>query len=268
MTDTIKFIDVESPNQYHDKICQIGMVETDFDGNVLRSECSLVNPEADFFYINTNVHGITSDMVKDAPTLPEVWHEFVNDDHVYFVCHNACYDIPTLWKALYNYSIPVPRIDYADTKLMAQHSSYNFPNSRLKTVCDALGVSLDRHHNALCDATACMEVYWHIYNGVHSFKPYDYHVDTEKMDRRKTPLLPYEKFLAISEDVIADNMVTEHEARKLIRHITNHEELMSMRESSRALGALEVCIEDGYIDPLESDLIVEYLRKCIDKECH
>lgn len=265
MSDTIKFIDVESPNQYHDKICQIGMVETDFDGNVIRSESSLVNPEADFFYINTNIHGITSDMVEDAPTLPEVWHEFVDDDHVYFVCHNACYDIPTLWKALYNYNIPVPRIDYADTKHMAQHSSYGFPNSRLKTVCDALGVSLDKHHDALCDATACMEIYWQLYGGNHSFSEYWYQVDVEKMERRKKGISPYDEFLDISRKVIADSVVTESEARRLIRHITEHDDLMSTSSTSRALVALETCIEDGYIDPLESDLIVDYLRKCIDK---
>lgn len=268
MADTIKFIDVESPNQYHDKICQIGMVETDFDGNVLRTGCSLVNPETDFFYINTNIHGITDEMVKDAPTLPEIWPEFVNEDHVYFVCHNATFDIPTIWKALYNYEIPVPRIEYADTMQLVSCCSRSFPNSRLGTVCDALGIKLDKHHDALCDATACMEIYWQLYGGNHSFSEYWYQVDVEKMERRKRGLSPYEEFLDISRKVIADGVVTESESRRLIRHITGHDDLMSASSTSRALVALETCIEDGYIDPLESDLIVEYLRKCIDKVCH
>ncbi len=264
MTDTIKFIDVETADKHHTKVCQIGMIETSFDGDVLRTKSSLVNPETDFFYYNISTHGITSDTVKDAPKLPDVWSEFVSDDHVNFVCHNASSDISALIKSLNSYDIPVPQIDYADTMQMAKRSSYNFSNNGLETICDFFGVALEKHHDALCDAKACMEIYWRLYDGNHSFKRYTYKVRGTKRNNPRPNLSPYEEFLAIAEDVIEDDVITTQEARKLVRYITNHDDLMSIKESSNALIALELCVEDGYIDQLESDHLIEYLSECIE----
>lgn len=265
MRDTIKFIDVETPNQYHDRVCQVGLVETDLHGNVLREEEALVNPEADFYFMNTKVHGIHKEDVIDKPTFPQVWSEMFGDEpEMNIVAHNATYDLAVLSKTLFHYQIDIPKITYADTKELAKNALPTLSKFRLNHVCGELGIPIEKHHDALCDAMCCNKVYWSVYGGLHDFKEYFPVVYRRSYeDKSSNTLTPFQLLRKTASRVASDGVVTEQEARSIIRLITNNNSLMETNEAVDALELLYLCLEDGYIDPIESDTLVHYLNECL-----
>ena len=64
-------LDVETANADMASICQIGIAKFN-DGQLIDEWCSLINPEDYFAGINIDIHGITEEDVKDAPTFPEI----------------------------------------------------------------------------------------------------------------------------------------------------------------------------------------------------
>lgn len=65
-------IDVETANPDLSSICQVG-IATFRDGVPHQKWVSLVNPEDEFDYMNVSIHGITEEMVSDAPTWRDVY---------------------------------------------------------------------------------------------------------------------------------------------------------------------------------------------------
>src|SRR4051794_27776121 len=62
-------LDIETANADSSSICQIGVAQ--FVGGSLTGEWStLVNPEDYFDPFNVSIHGISEEMVQDAPTFP------------------------------------------------------------------------------------------------------------------------------------------------------------------------------------------------------
>jgi|TARA_Y100000310_G_C20567486_1_gene756261 DNA polymerase-3 subunit epsilon len=85
------FLDTETTGLYpsKDKLVEIAIVDS--SGKVLLD--TLVNPGREIGYA-TSIHGITDDMVQDAPTLMELWPEIrriVTGHHI--VIYNAEFDI-------------------------------------------------------------------------------------------------------------------------------------------------------------------------------
>ena len=50
--------DVETANSQRDSICAIGIIRYE-NGNVVYEKEILINPEVEFNYFNTRIHGIT-----------------------------------------------------------------------------------------------------------------------------------------------------------------------------------------------------------------
>ncbi len=150
-------VDVETPNHRNDSLCSIGVVHMEYGSPVFEREF-LVNPEAHFDWMNITIHGITPDMVADAPAFPEVWDQIKS----YFeegvvLAHNAGFDLGVICGTLERYGIEIPAIRYLCTCKMARRliEKQEFGNHRLNTLCEGLCIPLENHHNALCDAQAC-----------------------------------------------------------------------------------------------------------------
>ena len=60
-----------------DRIVEIGAVRVEIDGTVSRFE-TLVNPSVPIPYQVSQVHGITNDMVKDAPAFTDAAYAFLD----------------------------------------------------------------------------------------------------------------------------------------------------------------------------------------------
>ena len=100
--------DVETANSQRDSICAIGVIRYENNQVVYEKEI-LINPETEFNYFNTRIHGITEKDVVNAPTFPEVWREI----GIYFtdtilVAHNAkSMDLCALYRTLEKYNLPM-----------------------------------------------------------------------------------------------------------------------------------------------------------------
>lgn len=153
-------IDFETANSYRGSPCAVGLVRVR-DGIPVAERRWLIRPpeEVDYFDgFNTCIHGITADMVADAPrwkdALPHIV-EFIGDDVV--VAHNAGFDIGVIRYACAVDNIEWPEMRFLCTMVLARRA-LALPSYRLPFVLDALGSSIDDHHDPLADARAVVEV--------------------------------------------------------------------------------------------------------------
>jgi DNA polymerase III subunit epsilon len=153
-------IDFETANSYRGSPCAVGLVRVR-DGRVVDERRWLIRPPegADWFdSFNVWVHGITAEMVADAPrwkdTLPAII-EFIGDDVV--VAHNSGFDIGVIRYACAVDNIEWPQMRFLCT-LVATRRALALPSYRLPFVTEALGYDMGDHHDPLDDARAVTTV--------------------------------------------------------------------------------------------------------------
>ena len=147
-------MDVETANSRIFSICQIGIAEYAAGGLVSEWE-TLVNPQGDFDSCNIAIHGITDEVVFDAPILPEVYGTISQRlKGKIVVCHTQ-FDRIALARALKRYKLRPIRCAWLDSAQVARRAWEQFSKRGygLKNVCAFLGYEFD-HHNALADAKA------------------------------------------------------------------------------------------------------------------
>lgn len=150
--------DVETPNFHNDRFSAIGITVVE-DGKIVDRFYSLVNPEAHFDRFNIQLTGITPQMVEDAPNFARLWAQIepIMSGGI-LVAHNARFDLGVLSKCLRAYGIEWKQsVTYACTCSMGRKFCPDFPNHKLNTMCEILGIGLD-HHHAGSDSDACAEI--------------------------------------------------------------------------------------------------------------
>ncbi len=144
-------IDFETMTAERTSACAIGIVRVENDV-IVQKFYSLINPIPDNREANnTHVHGITPEMVAKAPSWLDLWpwiKEFFENQTI--VAHNAEFDLGVLDRVSDYYGIDFSIKDCIDT-MQITHLS-------LSDSCALSGISLDNHHDALCDATACAQI--------------------------------------------------------------------------------------------------------------
>ena len=97
--------DVETPNYRCNRMSAIGITVLE-DGVVTNEFSSLINPETDFDAFNIRLTGIDEELVRDAPTFPELWPQIEPlMSSGLLVAHNAVFDLGVLKKCLDHYEI-------------------------------------------------------------------------------------------------------------------------------------------------------------------
>ncbi len=141
-------IDFETMTAEHTSACAVGIVKV-VDGTIQQKFYSLIKPiPDDREKKNTYVHGITPEMVENAPTFGELWGtigKYFTDQII--VCHNADFDTDVLQKTAAYYGIECRIVQVIDTMSITHLS--------LTQSCEKAHVTIGDHHDALCDATAC-----------------------------------------------------------------------------------------------------------------
>ena len=156
MLERYTAVDVETPNRNNDSICSIGIVHMEYGTPVYLREF-LVNPHEHFDDYNIKIHGITPEMVKDAPTFREIWPEIAPFFSGIMAAHSATFDLGVICKSLALCDITIPDITYACTLTKARKHlpKEECGSHRLNDLCAGLNVPLEHHHNALDDALGC-----------------------------------------------------------------------------------------------------------------
>lgn len=139
------------------RITEIGAVK--LRGEEIVAEWStLVNPGRRIPKSITALTGITDAMVADAPAFVDVadaFHDFLGD--AVFAAHRAAFDYGFL-RAEYERIGRDFRCPTLCTVVMARRVFPGLPSYGLAHLCRELGVPLDSHHRALCDAKATAEL--------------------------------------------------------------------------------------------------------------
>ena len=148
---TFTAIDFETMTGERSSACAIGLVRVQ-NGVIIQKFYSLINPiPDDRDKDNSHVHGITREMVKDAPTFQELWPLLKR----YFegqiiVAHNTSFDLDVLSRCCDHFGI--------ELEIAGSYDTLDILGLPLNECCRQMDVPLDSHHDALCDATACAEI--------------------------------------------------------------------------------------------------------------
>lgn len=130
------------------------------DNQIADEFYTLIKPDVPFFWRNVEIHGIHEHDVKDAPTFPEVWphiQSFFTSEQL-VIAHNAQFDNGVLKQTLTHYGLDAPSYLSLDTVKTSRQFLPMLANHKLNTVCDALNITLEHHHNALDDSLACANI--------------------------------------------------------------------------------------------------------------
>lgn len=149
-------IDFETADYGRDSACSVGLVRVEGNAIVGRMS-SLIRPPRPYF-VFTDLHGITWNMVRNAPTFRQLWpilNQWLRGVQ-FLAAHNAAFDRGVLEACCRTNGLAVPDIPFQCTFRIARRILGIRP-ARLECVCDALGIPLN-HHQAGSDAEACARI--------------------------------------------------------------------------------------------------------------
>lgn len=152
-------IDVETANCERDSICQIGLV-TVRNGEIEETWSSLVNPEDWFDSWNEAIHGISEDMVEDAPTFPQIREGLYSRLSNFVSISHTPFDRVAVQRAAEKYELDYPVTTWLDSARIARRAwpdRFGRTGFGLDNVARELGIEF-KHHDALEDARAATEI--------------------------------------------------------------------------------------------------------------
>ena len=141
-----------------DKITEIGIMKYK-NGEVIDEFASFVNPQKPIPFRVQQVTNITDDMVKDAPTIEEIFPkimEFFGDSVL--VAHNADFDISFIRHTCKLQGIPFKNT-YLDTLQLAKELFPDYKKYKLGLIAENLGIKVEVAHRALDDVDTTVKVF-------------------------------------------------------------------------------------------------------------
>ena len=156
---TFNAIDVETANADRSSICQIGIAHVS-DGRLEDTWKSLIDPEDWFDPWNVEIHGITEDAVKSAPTLPEVREELRRRLRDSVLVSHTSFDRVAFERAMEKYSLERLRVTWLDSARIVRWAwpdQYAKKGWGLPSVARDLGINYAAH-DALEDAIAAAKI--------------------------------------------------------------------------------------------------------------
>lgn len=151
--------DFETANSTRNSAVSIAL--TVVRNNIIVDEFySLINPEVEFNWRNTQINGIHKQDIIDAPTFIELWptiEQFFSPNKL-VIAHNASFDNSVLKASLLSRNLTLPSYQSLDTLRVVKKLLPNLENHKLDTVTDYLDIKLKHHHNALDDSVAAANI--------------------------------------------------------------------------------------------------------------
>lgn len=155
-------LDFETANYDAASAIALGLCAVDAAGETVFKQSWLMRPEGRLYIRRDfiDIHGITPDMVRDAPTFAELWQDTFAlwfDAAPLLVAHNAGFDRRVLAGTMARAEIDMPRKNWLCTVQLARRSWPGLYNHKLSTVCAHIGFDLN-HHDAGSDSEACAHI--------------------------------------------------------------------------------------------------------------
>lgn len=272
LTDYV-VIDIENPNMKADSICSIAFIQVK-DNKIVKDNYCLINPEDKFDYVNMRVNKITPDMVKNEITFKDFWEknkEIFNNSII--VAHGVKYDMSVICKSLLKYKLELPSIKTICTQKLSQ-KYLDTKKYSLNAVCDYLNISLDNHHNAMCDTLACMKVLEYIDKvyGLEDSDIEDYQfVMNNSVGVSRSPAINFtsetkdlQKLKRIIEKIMEDKVVTFQEIEALDMWLDYNCNLIGNYPFDKIYSIVKNVLEDGVISKEEHSVLIDVFNELID----
>lgn len=166
--DTIPLacLDVETTGLdplFGDRICEIAIIQGQ-GLRILSTWSQLINPERAMSPSAERVHGITDEMLQQAPPFREIANHVLNLlDQKLVVGHNVVFDLAFLYAELRRIERDPPHIIALDTLTLARRI-LDLSHYSLDQVCQALGIPFSVRHRALPDALVTHQVFVNLVN--------------------------------------------------------------------------------------------------------
>ena len=149
-------IDFETAKYSRESAISVGLVKFQ-EGKVTDAFYSLIRPPE--LYIRpdfTDIHGLTVDDVRDAPTFADIWDSGVKPfiGVLPLAAHNASFDMSILKAVLEWYKLPVLKLPYFCTCALARNTWPGLESYTLAALAEKFGIVYNAH-NALDDAMTC-----------------------------------------------------------------------------------------------------------------
>ena len=124
--------------------------------------CHFINPGIPIPKEATNIHHITDDMVKDAPSFKEVGQMFLEfcSGEVCLVAHNGdTFDIPFLDHEFKTAGLEFPKYPSVDSLKWSRKYRPDFPKHSLQFLREAFNIPANQAHRALDDVMVLHAVF-------------------------------------------------------------------------------------------------------------
>jgi len=156
-----------------------------------KSFSSLINPKCDIPKEATNIHNITNEMVKDAPTFEKVGQDFIDfcSEGAILVAHNNdSFDRPFLENEMKRSNLEIPAWDYLDSLKWSRKYRYDLPRHALQFLREVYEIEANQAHRALDDVIVLHKVFMKM---IGDLKP---DVVLELMNQSTTTRMPFGKY--------------------------------------------------------------------------
>ena len=162
-SDTYCVFDTETTGfdpRKNDMLTEIAICKVK-NGEIIDEFTTFINPERNIPKEVQELTHITEEMVKDAPTIEEVFPKILDffGDSI-LVAHNADFDINFLqfFAEKLGYSERFNNL-IIDTLMIAREIYYYLPNKKLGTIVEDLGIELEGAHRAINDTRATAKMF-------------------------------------------------------------------------------------------------------------
>lgn len=148
------------------EIVEMGAVKWK-NGQIIDRFQALIKPTVPMGEEVIKIHGITNEMVADAPSMNEVlpkFMEFLGDAVI--IAHHAPFDLGFLVYELERAGMKVPTAPALCSSLLARRIITESENHRLQTLVKVLNLGENTAHRALDDAESCQRLSEIIFNRI------------------------------------------------------------------------------------------------------
>ena len=245
-------MDLENPNARGNSICSIAIIVVK-DNEIIDKKYSLINPEDRFDIKNSEITGITSNMVLQSPTLKDYWYEIKEllENNI-IVGHNVLYDLSVLAKSLSRYNIDVPLFNYCCT-LELSRKFLNLDSYKLTSIAQFLNVNYNPH-NALEDAVTTYYLFRYLsehYN-IDNLQAKQYEYEFTVKDNIDSKLSSnINSLYGIIKGINYDGIINQYEINLLNKWLDENVIYKQYSLFNKILTELSSILEDGIITKYE-----------------
>jgi DNA polymerase-3 subunit epsilon len=149
-------IDFETAKRSRESACSVGLVKY-IDGKEADTFYSLIRPPELYILPEfTEIHGLTVDDVKEAPSFEGIWDSNIKPfiGSLPLAAHKASFDMGVLRAILEWYELEIPKIQYFCTCSLARNTWPGLESHALTALAGHFNIVYNAH-NALDDAKTC-----------------------------------------------------------------------------------------------------------------